>query len=186
MALSTQRKSKSYKREGKVLTESFFNRATLVVAQELIGKYLVRRHQGKTIALRISEVEAYDGPKDKASHAFRGRTPRTEIMFGKAGYLYVYFTYGMHYLVNVVTGPREYPAAVLIRAAGDIVGPARLTKALGIDLSLNKKKASKSTGLWFEDRGEAPMRLQRTPRIGVAYSGPTWSRRRYRFVAHGN
>src|SRR5690348_15950613 len=100
----------------KILPLLFFDRPTLTVARELLGKYIVRSYRGKLIPVMITEVEAYDGPNDLASHASRGMTPRTKIMFGPAGNFYVYFTYGMHWLVNVVTGPKQYPAAVLLRA----------------------------------------------------------------------
>src|SRR3989338_2229715 len=100
----------------KILPQSFFDRPTLAVARALLGKFLVRRTGKKTLEAMITEVEAYDGPEDRASHASRGITPRTKIMFGEAGRLYVYFTYGMHWMLNVVTGSRGYPAAVLIRA----------------------------------------------------------------------
>ena len=166
----------------RILTRDFFNRPTLVVAEDLIGKFLVRERDGVVSAHRLTEVEAYDGPKDKASHAHRGRTPRNAVMFGPAGVLYVYVCYGMHDMLNVTTGPDGLPAAVLIRGVEDITGPGRLTKALHITRALDRLPATKPTGLWFEDRGDPPPRIQRTARIGVAYAGPVWSRRRYRFL----
>jgi DNA-3-methyladenine glycosylase len=166
----------------RVLKRDFFDRPTLLVAEELIGKFLVRERDGVGSAHRITEVEAYDGPKDKASHAFRGRTPRNAVMFGPAGVLYVYFTYGMHHMLNVTTGPEGYPAAVLIRGIEDVTGPGRLTRALGITRALARQPASKANGLWFEDRGGEAPSIQRTARIGVAYAGPAWSKRRFRFV----
>ena len=99
----------------KVLTQSFFNRPTLLVTKELLGKFLVRKVGVKEISGMITEVEAYIGPEDQASHASRGRTPRTEVMYGKPGYWYVYLIYGMHYCLNIVTEKKEYPAAILIR-----------------------------------------------------------------------
>lgn len=167
-----------------VLPASFFNRPTLMVARELLGKYLVRRHKGKIIALLINETEAYDGMKDKACHAWRGQTSRNTPMFGHAGYSYVYFTYGMHFMLNLVTGPEGYPAAVLIRGAGEIVGPARLTKHLGIDKRVNAKKLLPSSGLWVEDRGVKIKKIDimRTPRIGIHSAGPIWTKKPYRFV----
>ncbi len=168
----------------KILRQSFFERPVLQVAPELLGKYLVRRHKGKVIALLVNEVEAYDGMKDKACHARNGQTPRNAPMFGEAGHSYVYFTYGMHFMLNIVTGPVGYPAAVLIRGAGEIVGPARLTKKLGIDKKLNAKKLIPASGLWVEDRG---VRVQKkdilsTPRIGINSAGPVWSKKLYRFI----
>ena len=168
----------------KVLTQEFFNRPMLEVAKELLGKYLVRQIDGQDLVLPITEVEAYDGFEDRASHASRGMTARNEVMFGQAGCFYVYFTYGMHWMLNVVTGEKGYPAAVLIRSAGDISGPARLTKFLKIDKKLNGLKAEKRSGLWFEDRGLDLniKKVVRTPRIGVAYAGPVWANKNYRFV----
>lgn len=165
-----------------ILSSHFFRRPTLVVALELLGKFIVRRWRGKEIALAIAEVEAYDGPNDLASHASHGRTERNKVMFGPAGFWYVYFTYGMHWMLNIVTGPKDYPAAILLRGAGDIVGPGRLTKFLHIDRHLNGKKANRASGLWIEDRGvkiEA-RNIRRTPRIGVAYAG-AWAKKKYRF-----
>jgi len=99
----------------KILSQKFFEQPALKIAKVLLGKYLVRRIGRKTIKVMITEVEAYDGFKDKASHAARGLTERNKIMFGPAGYWYVYFTYGMHWMLNIVTGREGYPAAVLIR-----------------------------------------------------------------------
>jgi len=164
-----------------VLPQKFFNRPTLRVARDLLGKYIVRKWRGREIALMITEVEAYDGPLDLASHASRGRTPRTTIMFGEAGRFYIYFTYGMHWLVNIVTGEKEYPAAVLLRGGTGVKGPARLTKFLKIDGTLNGKVAAKATGLWLEDRGiKIPRtKIKANKRVGVDYAGPIWSMKEY-------
>jgi len=180
-----------------ILTEKFFERSTLIVARELLGKYLVRRYRGKIIQGMITEVEAYDGSQDKASHAARGLTERNKVMFGPAGYWYIYFTYGMHWMLNIVTGKNGYPAAILIRGVAAntdqyglengltriISGPARVTKLFKIDKSFNNKKAGKSTGLWIENRGVRikSSYVKRSPRIGVSYAGPIWSKKLYRF-----
>ena len=173
-AFGTAKKASLLAQE-KILTPDFFNRPTLQVAEELIGKYLVR-HQQKLI---ITDVEAYDGPQDLACHASKGRTPRTEVMFGPAGRFYVYFCYGVHWMLNIVTGPPG--TAILIRGAGDIQGPARLTKALQIDNSFNTKPAVPTTGLWFEESGITP-EIEKSPRIGVDYAGPIWSKKPYRLT----
>ncbi|KKU66504.1 MAG: hypothetical protein UX89_C0023G0001 [Parcubacteria group bacterium GW2011_GWA2_47_16] len=167
----------------KVLPQNFFNRPTLAVSDELLGCFLCRQIGKKTTRLKITETEAYDGPEDKASHASRGKTTRNAPMFGKAGQFYVYFTYGIHWMLNIVTGPKDYPAAILIRGTDKVTGPARLTKFLSIDKSFNKKPATRKTGLWFEDRGEVikQSEIKRTPRVGVAYAGPVWSKKLYRF-----
>ena len=172
----------------KILGQRFFNRDTFTVAKELLSKYLVRKLNGKEIALKITEVEAYGGFKDKASHAYKGKTKRNEIMFGEAGYWYVYLCYGAHNMLNIVVDKKHYPAAVLIRSAGDFNGPGKLTKHLKINKKLNKRKANKASCLWIEDRGEKVLSASRqskiiaTPRVGINYAGPIWSKKPYRFV----
>src|SRR3954470_7151557 len=161
-----------------ILPTQFFARPVLEVAKELIGASLVRRLPDEAeISSMLTEVEAYDGPEDLASHASKGRTPRTEVMFGPPGVFYVYLIYGMHWMLNVVTGEPGYPAAVLIRGTRDIRGPGRITAQLQIDKALNGKPAKKSSGLWFENRSIVipDERIETTPRIGVEYSGD-WSR----------
>lgn len=166
----------------KTLRESFFNRPTLRVARDLLGKYLVRKRGSKTIARKITEVEAYIGRKDKASHAWRGRTERNAPMFGKAGIWYVYFTYGIHWMLNIVTECEDYPAAVLIRGVDGVNGPARVTKFFKINRHFNGQPANRRTGLWFEDRGIdiAPKLIKKTPRVGVDYAGE-WKTKPWRF-----
>lgn len=166
----------------RVLGADFFDRPTVTVARDLVGKYLVRKIGKKEIALMITETEAYDGPPDLGSHSSRGRTERTEVLFGAPGVWYVYFVYGMHEMLNVVT--RRAGAGVLIRGVEGYEGPGRLTRALSISRELNKKPASRKTGLWIEDRGVrfAPSEIQKTPRIGIAYAGE-WIDKPWRFVA---
>ncbi|MBI3837171.1 MAG: DNA-3-methyladenine glycosylase [Planctomycetia bacterium] len=167
----------------RVLAPDFFARPALAVAKELIGKYLVRRIGERETSVLITETEAYVGPHDLACHGSKGRTVRTEVMFGPPGCWYVYFIYGIHWMLNVVTDGEGYPSAVLIRAAGPWNGPAKLTKALEINKAFNSQSAAPSTDLWIEDRGyRLPRgRLKRTPRIGVDYSG-RWAAKPYRFV----
>jgi DNA-3-methyladenine glycosylase len=131
-----------------ILTQSFFNRPTCEVARDLLGKYLVRVINKKILKFIIHEVEAYDGPYDLACHARVGKTKRTEPMFGQAGHSYIYFVYGVHWMLNIVAGPKDYPAAVLIRGAGEFDGPAKITKHLQIDKNLNAQKLSCKLGLW--------------------------------------
>jgi Methylpurine-DNA glycosylase (MPG) len=120
-----------------------------MVARELLGKVLMRRVDGNQQALEITETEAYLGPYDLASHSARGRTPRTEVMFGPLGRLYIYLVYGLHLMLNVVTGPRGSGSAVLIRAAGNAQGPGVLGRELSLTTDLNGEAASRQTGLWF-------------------------------------
>ena len=108
------------KRRHRILSKSYFNRSTLVVAKSLLGKYLVRQNGKGTIAGKIVEVEAYVGPHDLACHASKGRTLRTDVLFGPPGISYVYLIYGMYHCLNVVTERAEFPAAVLIRAGATL------------------------------------------------------------------
>lgn len=167
----------------RVLTKSFFNRPTPTVARELLGKYLVRRTHGAEHAYFITETEAYDGFNDKASHAYRGKTPRNEVMFGHPGRIYVYFTYGMHYMLNIITREEGYPAAVLIRALEGVNGPGRLTKRLCITKTLNKKFLSKENGLWVEERGVILKNkdIRTAPRVGIPRA-EEWMKKPYRFI----
>jgi DNA-3-methyladenine glycosylase len=167
----------------KTLTPDFFRRDTLIVAEDLLGMWLVRQVDGREEARRIVEVEAYDGPDDRASHASRGRTARNAPMFGEPGRWYAYLCYGMHWMLNVVTGPSGYPAAVLIRGLDGADGPGRVTARLGIDGRLNGEPIGRTSGVWIEDRGSRGGEevVDRRPRIGVAYAG-TWADRPYRFV----
>lgn len=165
----------------RVLGPAFFRRPALTVARELLGKVLVRRVDGKETAVMITDVEAYLGFQDKASHASRGQTARNAPMFGAGGIWYVYFTYGMHWILNAVTGEEGRPSGVMFRAVEGTYGPARLTKSLGIDRRLNGTPIAKATGLWIEDRGiHVPAKaIRRGPRIGVDYAGE-WAKKPYR------
>jgi len=196
----------------RILPKFFYNKNTLQVAQDLLGCFLVRRiphpqplsHSSRRgrgeriLRCKIVEVEAYNGPKDLASHASRGRTERNSVMFGQPGIIYVYFTYGMHYMLNIVTEEKDYPAAILIRAvepvshsahrtSHNINGPARLTKALKIDKSFNGLPIyTKKYGLWIESRNknEKP-RIVKAKRIGVDYAGK-YKNKKWRFYIKGN
>lgn len=170
----------------KVLSQQYFSRPTVQVARSLIGKYLVRSIDGRAIAGKIIEVEAYVGPQDKACHASKGRTKRTDVLFGPPGQSYVYLIYGMYHCLNVVTEQEEFPAAVLIRAIevdGVLIdGPGRLCRALQIDRSLNRIDLTTQEFLWFEDRGGRIVQGQiaALPRIGVDYAG-VWATKLWRF-----
>lgn len=181
---------------GRILGEKFFNRDTKIVAKDLLGKFLIRQIGDKKITVMITETEAYDGFNDKASHAHKGKTKRNEIMFGDPGTFYVYFTYGMYFMLNIVTREKDYPAAVLIRGTNEVLGPGRLTKFLKINKKFNNQKSAIATGLWIEDRparnalrskaggGVKPykFKIKKTARIGVGYAGPIWSAKKMRFV----
>ena len=170
----------------RVLSRTYFNRPTLIVARSLIGKYLVRAIDGRILAGKIVEVEAYVGPEDKACHASKGRTQRTDVMFGPGGVAYVYLIYGMYHCLNVVTEREEFPSAVLIRAIeidGALIdGPGRLCRVLQIDRRLNREDLTTGESIWFEDRGALVKKadVRAHPRVGVDYAGK-WAKKPWRF-----
>lgn len=165
------------------------DRDTPLIARRLLGATLVVRGAGGGLARwRITETEAYDGPDDRASHAWRGLTPRNAVMFGPAGRWYVYLCYGVHEMLNLVTGPRGYPAAVLIRGVEGIEGPGRLTRALGIDRRFNGRAMGRASGLWIESANadtDGPAveagEISVGPRVGIDYARPAWAARPWRF-----
>jgi DNA-3-methyladenine glycosylase len=182
------------------LGRSFFSRYTPNVAKDLLGCILVRKLDGRTMSSRIVEVEAYRGADDPASHAFRGVTNRTRVMFGEAGHAYVYFTYGSHHCLNVTTEVEGEPGAVLIRAAEPMrgvdemrrrrrteertnlmSGPGKLTKAIGIDLAINGEDIVTSKILYLL-AGANPFRVASSKRIGVGKGGDI----KWRYYVEGN
>jgi DNA-3-methyladenine glycosylase len=189
--------------ESMQLARAFYEQPTLWVAQHLLGKYLVRvRSDGLTAGL-ILETEAYVGLDDKASHASRGRTPRSAMMFGPAGFAYVYVIYGMHHCLNAVTEAEDYPAAVLIRAVEPCEGlelmrarrqvqdvrhltngPGKVCQAFGIDRDLNGNDLCGDV-LCIEDRGTSPSDIVVTTRVGVDSAGP-WKDMPWRFYIAGH
>jgi DNA-3-methyladenine glycosylase len=176
------------------LPRPFFDRPTLKVAEELLGKVLIRQTRHGTIQTKIVDAEAYVGPMDKACHASKGRTKRTEIMFGPPGFTYVYLIYGMYHCLNIVTEHEDYPAAILIRGLeilGEdnptgfptrIDGPGRVCRFLQIDRTHNGLDTTLGTTLWIEDHGLAFSRkqIQALPRIGIDYAGE-WAKKPWRF-----
>jgi DNA-3-methyladenine glycosylase len=165
------------------LPRAFFDRPADRVARELLGAQLVVREAAGVVSRHaVFETEAYLGAHDLACHGSKGMTPRNAVMFGPAGRWYVTMCYGIHWMLNIVTGPAGVPAAVLIRGAGAFVGPGRLTRGLGIDRSLHGRPASRAVGAWFEAGFDVPnRRIERTPRIGVGYAGP-WALEPLRFT----
>ncbi len=173
------------------LPVSFYDRPTDQVARELIGCLVVHRDADVLRVGRIVETEAYLGIKDLACHSARGRTARTEVMFGPPGRAYVYFIYGMHHCLNAVTRPEGFAEAVLIRALepvqgclGETDGPGKLCRALRIDRRHNGHDLT-SSNLLFAVGERPPKRLARAPRVGVAYAG-AWARRLLRFYEEGS
>lgn len=169
---------------GRPLEQAFFDRPADRVARDLLGTWLVARgSDGRTTRHVVCETEAYMGAHDLACHGRTGPTKRNATMFGPAGRWYVYLCYGLHWMLNIVTGPEGVPAAVLIRGVGDLTGPGRVTRGLAIDRGLDGRPATRRSGLWFEPGAIAiPRRcVRRTPRIGVGYAGE-WAEKPLRFV----
>lgn len=174
------------------LTRDFYDRDTTQVARELLGKFLVYRpHETEHIG-KIVEVEAYLGPHDLAAHTSKGLTPRTRVMFGPPGHVYVYMIYGMHHCMNVVTEADGTGAAVLLRAlepvsglAGNASGPGRLCKAMGIDKSHYGLDLCSPTLFIAEDPAAESVSIVERPRIGVDYAGE-WASKLLRFYIEGN
>jgi len=164
------------------LGKGFFRRDVLEVAPGLLGKILVRQFSdGSRITGRIIEVEAYRGRDDLACHASRGRTERTEVMYGPGGYVYVYLIYGMYWMLNFVTGEQDIPQAVLIRGVESVVGPGRLSRQFDIRKDFYGESLISSDRLWVEDHPGA-VKVKAGQRIGIDYAGEYWASRPWRFT----
>jgi DNA-3-methyladenine glycosylase len=163
------------------LDKAFFIRDVLEVAPELIGKTIVLNEvNGRLERFIITETEAYRGIEDKACHASKGRTDRTEVMFQAGGKVYVYFVYGMYWMLNFVTAGENNPQAALIRGVEGFRGPGKLTKALGIDRSFYGLDLSESDRIWVEDTGYRPD-IKTGKRIGIDYAGEEWINKPWRY-----
>lgn len=163
------------------LEPSFFRRHASEVAPGLLGKVLVRVFDdGSMQRYVITETEAYCGTSDLACHASKGRTPRTDVMFREGGLVYVYFVYGMYWMLNIVTGYEGDPSAVLIRGAGDVIGPGRIGRLLKMDRSFYGEELAASKRIWIEDSGVEP-KWTAHPRVGIHYAGEPWISMPWRF-----
>ena len=163
------------------LERDFFSRDVLEVAPDLVGKLVAHRVGDEILRLRISETEAYRGEEDTACHAHRGRTKRTDILYRQPGTISLYLCYGIHWLLNLVTGEEEQPQAVLVRACLKAPGPGRLTRALQLTGDLNGHDATRSSELWLEDDG-ARFSLKTAPRVGIGYASPEDQAQPWRFL----
>jgi DNA-3-methyladenine glycosylase len=162
--------------------KSFFSQDVLIVAPALLGHYLVRQRETGIQRIRITEVEAYRGEDDRACHASKGRTARTEIMYHQGGHLYIYLIYGMFWMINIVTGREGQPQAALIRGVEGIYGPGRVARYLGIDGSFYGEDLLRSGRLWLE-KGPAFISVRTLPRIGINYAGEPWKSKPWRYTA---
>ena len=183
----------------KILTADFFNRDTKLVAKELLGKVLYRQTNNVIFKAVISETEAYHGIDDLACHCSKGITPRTEIMYGKPGHVYIYLIYGMYHMLNFVTMPKDFPAAVLIRGIQNLEisynkeksfekvnaktdGPGKLTRQLQIDKTLNQLLLHTQSGLWVAEENIiiTDANIGTGKRIGVDYA-KEWADKPWRY-----
>mgnify|MGYP005812495969 CR=1 FL=1 len=195
----------------KKLTRNFFIQDSLVVAQELLGKYLIRKTTSQKIIGKIVEVEAYLGPQDKASHAYLGKkTSRNKIEYLEGGYIYIYLVYGMYWQLNIVTYLENKPECILIRAVEPTSvlktnniknfenldpkiknltnGPGKVCKYFKLDKTFYGEDLATSKKIWLEDwNGKIPKNeIQKSKRIGIAYAGKYWSKRLWRFYLKDN
>ena len=159
------------------LSYEFYHRPCLDVARDLVGKVLVHGD----LRLRITETEAYCGESDTACHAHKGRTKRTEVLYADAGTIYIYLCYGMHWMLNIVTGEENHPEAVLIRACVEAPGPGKLTRALGITGEYNRKSILETPDLWIEDDGFR-CAVETAPRVGIGYARAEDQARLWRYI----
>jgi DNA-3-methyladenine glycosylase len=175
------------------LPPAFFRRPAPEVARALLGKVLVRVDGAVTRSARLVEVEAYHGPRDQASHARRGPTPRAAIMFGPPAVAYVYLIYGQSHCLNLITGEPGEPSAVLLRAAEPLQGclhstrgPGNLCRALAVTRERHDGMVLGGAELFLLDAPPPPERILATPRVNVESAGPAWARRRWRFLLAGS
>jgi len=163
------------------LTEKFYCRDVLEVSPDLLGKILVRSFDnGELRRYRITDVEAYRGEEDRACHASRGRTQHTEVLYSEGGTIYVYLIYGIYWLLNIVTGQKDNPQGVMIRAVEGIYGPGRVGRELKLDKSFRGESIVTNTRLWIEDSDEKPEYIT-APRVGIDYA-QEWKDIEWRFV----
>jgi len=164
------------------LESEFFEQNAETVAEKLLGKILFRVHDDGTVhRYKITETEAYLGEEDGACHASKGRTARTEIMYSSGGNVYVYLIYGMYWMLNVVTGAKDHPQAVLIRGIDSIIGSGKVGRELKIDKSFNGEDLFQSNRIWIENTDDV-IEFQTAPRIGIDYAQDTWKYKPWRFI----
>ena len=181
-ALRAQEATTGDERGFRRLAEEDYSPDAVTVAKALVGAWLCRRlEDGTILRRRITETEAYCGEEDTACHAHKGRTARTDVMFAAGGRAYIYLCYGMHEMLNVVTGREGHPEAVLVRGVEGAEGPGKLTKLFKIDRSLNREDLVTSDRLWLESDGSRAG-FTASPRIGIAYASPRDQKRKWRFT----
>ncbi|MCL2039445.1 MAG: DNA-3-methyladenine glycosylase [Bacteroidetes bacterium] len=166
----------------KRLQKDFYTIPAIDLAPQILGKLLCRKINNNVIKLRISETEAYYGENDTACHAHKGKTNRTKVMYEEGGITYIYLCYGVHYLLNIVSGEKDFPEAVLIRGVEGFNGPGKLTKKLEITKHLNYENLITSENIWLEDDNFKAEYIT-TERIGISYATAEYREVKWRFVA---
>lgn len=164
------------------LKRDFYLKDINIVAEQILGKIIVRKFEtGIEKRFRITEIEMYVGEEDLACHAAKGRTKRTEVMYNKGGHVYVYLIYGIYWLLNIVTGKKDEPQAILIRGVEGIDGPGKLGKKLKLDKTFYGEDLEKSNRIWIEDDGKR-YNYSKHVRINIDYAGEIWKNKAYRFT----
>ena len=166
----------------KILSNDYFSAPATTLAPDLLGKILCRRTEGGIIRERITETECYYGEEDTACHAHKGRTERTKTMYESGGITYVYLCYGMHAMLNIVTGQGEHPEAVLIRGVESANGPGRATKFMQITTRDNALPLTEDSGIWIEDDGIPSPEYTALPRVGIDYATTEDRNRKWRYI----
>ena len=164
-----------------MLERSYFSSPATLLAPDLIGKILCRKTENGVIRARITETECYFGEEDTACHAHKGKTERTKTMYEEGGINYVYLCYGMHFMLNIVTGPKDHPEAVLIRGVEGANGPGRTTKLMQITTKDNGLSLTEEKGIWIEDDGLKFDRIALS-RVGIDYASEEDRNRPWRYI----
>ena len=165
-----------------ILDKSYFARPATELAIDLLGKLLCVRRGGEVIRARITETECYFGQEDSACHAHKGRTPRTDTLYQQGGITYIYLCYGIHSLLNIVTGVEDHPEAVLIRGVEGASGPGRVTKLLGLTTAQNRIPLCPQFDIWVEDDGAPTPAYDALPRVGIDYADEPDRTRLWRYL----
>lgn len=164
------------------MDREYFTRPATELAVNLLGKWLCVRHGNEILRRKITETECYYGEEDTACHAHKGKTARTEVMYCEGGVTYVYLCYGMHNLLNIVTGPVGHPEAVLIRGVEGAEGPGRVTKLMGITRDDNKMPLDTDSKIWIEEGSDKNIKYSEQPRVGIDYADKADRERNWRYT----
>ena len=166
-----------------ILDANYFASPATELAVDLLGKLLCVKRGDEIIRARITETECYFGEQDTACHAHKGRTPRTDTLYQQGGITYIYLCYGIHSLLNIVTGAEDHPEAVLIRGVEGASGPGRVTKLLGLTTAQNRIPLCPQSDIWLENDGAPVPPYTALPRVGIDYADELDRNRPWRYLA---